>query len=596
MTSIEARIAAMNPTDSATKQPTGSELAGWKVGIAMGAMAGIASFQKSLLPRSGAQQAIATAASMAIGFGVGVATNAFANELDRETGLGPVASRLAIGGVGALGVVGPWMAMRGRPNLAVDTVRTMSGLLGAGALIGAGLIGEQALVDRIEDRVPGGAAAAHAALIGAAALGTAAVVFGRARTAAVSPAEEAAYVASTREGTTAVAPAFDADHFAELTRLRSRMTTVSGVHADTLLPDATVGKHGLKFLNEVTPGAQIARVMEVDPAKVQDPIRIYGGMDHAATRAELADLIYQEALAKGAFDRGNVVLYLPSGTGHVNPMPVAAVEYQTLGDVASIGMQYGNKPSLQSVHRVDDARELYRMVRDRFAEHIRSMPETSRPSLTSYGESLGGWGMQDVYLATGPEGIAASGLDRMVNVGSPRFSKFRSEAIGVAGHRLDPTGTMFEFNDLDTLRSLDPATRDGVRGFLLTHHNDPVNKFSPTMFIQRPEWLRSHQHGVGVPRKMKWLPGVSGTQGIFDMINGVSPKPGVMARTGHDYRADMAPVMAEILQTGTTDAQLARISDALAQLELARAVMPPPAPRLSATLGQVAGGAANAAS
>ncbi len=154
---------------------------------------------------------------------------------------------------------------------------------------------------------------------------------------------EAAYNATLRQGT-APAPAFDAAGFDELTRLRSELTTVSGLHAGTLLRDTGAGKHGLKFLNEVTPGAQIARVMDVDPTTVKDPIRIYGGMEHAATREELAQLIFDESLAKGAFDRRHVILYLPSGTGHVNPMPVAAAEYATLGDVASIGMQYGNSP------------------------------------------------------------------------------------------------------------------------------------------------------------------------------------------------------------------------------------------------------------
>ena len=565
----------------ATQQPR-DQLAGWKVGATLGGIAGIASFQQSLLPRSGKQQAIVTAASIALGFGVGVAANAVANKIDDKTDLDAVETRLAIGGAAAVGVVGSWLALRGKPNLAVDTARTTAGLLGAGAIAGAALIGEQALVDRIQDKVPGGAAAAHAAIIGAATLGTAAVVFGRARSSAVSPEAEAAYIAATREGVTSTPPPFDADNFTRLTQLRSEMSTVSGVTPGTLLPDSTVGTHGLKFLNEVTPGAEIARVMDVDPASVKDPIRVYGGMQHGATRAELAQKIFDEALAKGAFDRKHVVLYLPSGTGHVNPMPVAAAEYETLGDIASIGMQYGNKPSLQSVHKVDDARDLFRRVRDLFAEHAQSLPAEQRPTLTAYGESLGGWGMQDVFIETGPQGIAASGLDQVIGVGSPRFSKFRSDAIGMAGHRLDPTGTMFEFNDLSRLRELDPATREGVRGYLLTHYNDPVNKFSPTMLVQRPEWLRSPENGLGVPRKMKWLPGVSGIQGIMDMVNGVSPNPGVMLRTGHDYRADMAPVMAEVLRTGTTEQQLSRIGSALQQLELARANMPLPTPRLAA--------------
>mgnify|MGYP006178416543 CR=1 FL=1 len=35
---------------------------------------------------------------------------------------------------------------------------------------------------------------------------------------------------------------------------------------------------------------------------------------------------------------------------------------------------------------------------------------------------------------------------------------------------------MFEFNDLATLKALPAEQREGVRAFLLTHYNDPVNK------------------------------------------------------------------------------------------------------------------------
>jgi uncharacterized membrane protein len=577
---------------SISAQPTGAnaeraQLANWKTGLAMGAVAGIASFQQSLLPRASWQQAVATVASIGLGYGVGVAANAIANKVDRDTSLGQVGARAAVAGAGVAGVLGATLALRGRPGMALEAARTSAGVLGAGAVVGAALIGEQALVDRIQDKVPGGAAAAHAAILGAAAIGVGAIVFGRVRASAVSVEAEAAYNASLLQGT-APAPAFDADRFADLTRMRGEMTTLSGMRAGTLLPDANVGKHGLKFLNEATPAAEIARIMDVDPSKVKDPIRIYGGMKNAATRDELAQLIFDEALAKGAFDRSRVMLYLPSGTGHVNPMPVAASEYALLGDVASVGMQYGNKPSIQSFHKVGDATDLFERVFSRFRDHIDSLPADRRPILGAYGESLGGWGMQDAFLDGGAEAVRASGLSPKLNVGTPRFSKFRDLVLGPGGQRLDPTGTVLEFNDVHQLRNLDASTRDGIRGYMLTHYNDPVSKFSPKLFLQRPEWLSQVDHATGVPRKMKWIPGVTGVQGVFDNANGITAAPGVLARSGHDYRADMAPVMAEVLRTGTTQKQLSRIAEALAQLELARKHAPEPIARLADTAASAA--------
>ncbi len=557
------------------------QLAGWKVGAALGTIAGIASFQHSLLPRSSKQQAIVTAAALALGYGAGVAANAIANKVDEKTGLDAVGSRLAVAGAGAAGVLGATLAIRGvKPSLAFDALRTGAGVLGAGAVVGTALIGEQALVDRFEDKVPGGAPAAHAAILGAAALGVGAVVLGRARASAVSVEAERAYLASTREGVPTSGAVFDPDRFATLTQQRRAMTTVSGVSAGTLLPDTELSAHGLKFLNEATPATEISRVMGTDVSAVKDPIRVYGGMHHAETRVELAQKIFDEALAKGAFDRKHVILYVPSGSGHVNPMPVAAAEYATLGDIASIGMQYNNKPSIQSVHKVGIGTELFDEVLKRFSAHIKTLPGDARPRLSAYGESLGAWSMQDAFLATGPQGIASRGLDQIVNVGSPRFSKLRSDAIGKAGHALDRSGTMFEFNDLSGLQALPAEQRVGVKAFLLTHHNDPVNKFSPTMFIQRPEWLGNVEHATGVPRRLKWMPGVTGVQGVMDTVNGTNPMAGILAKTGHDYRADMAPVMAEVLRTPTTKVQMAGINDALMQLELARVRMPQPTPRL----------------
>ncbi|MCW2922547.1 MAG: putative rane protein [Thermoleophilia bacterium] len=567
------------------------QLANWKVGAAMAGVAGIASFQHSLLPRSSTQQAIVTVGSMALAYGVGVAANAISNEVDDATGLDQFGSRAAVAGAGALAVLGTTLALRGRPvglaldipHLSLEAGRTGAAVLAGGAVLGAALLGEQALVDRIQDHVPGGAATAHAAIFGAAALGVGAMVFGRTRSSAVSVEAERAYLASTggAQGSSANPVAFDAARFDEITRLRSQMTTVPALRPGALLPDGAAGGQGVKFLNEATPAAEIARVMGTDAASVKDPIRIYGGMQHAATHEQLAQQIFDEARTAGAFERGHVILYVPSGTGHVNPMPVAATEYLTGGDVASVAMQYGDKPSIQSFGKRDEAADLFRRVLTKFSDHIETLPAAERPKLMAYGESLGAWGIQDSFLTRGEVGgIADSGLDAIVNVGTPRFSKLRADAIGLSGQRLDDAGRMFEFNDVATLKALPAEQREGVRAFLLTHHNDPVNKISPRMFFTRPEWLAQAEHGTGVPRKMKWYPGVTGVQGLVDNANGARVVPGILEKTGHDYRAEMAPVMSEVIRSGASDAQLAGINGALNQLELARVHAPAPAIRI----------------
>lgn len=558
-----------------------NRLDGWKVGTALAGIAGIASFQPSLLPRMPYQQGALTAASVALAFGAGVGANAIANKVDKETGLDAIGARGVVAGAAGLAVLGTSLALRGRPSNVLELARTTAGVIGGGAVLGAALIGEQALVDRYADQIPGGATAAHAAIFGAAALGTAALLLGRPRATGVTAEAEAAYIASVGgpQGSSKNLATFDSAGFEELTRLRAGMRTISGRAPGTRLPDGTVGMSGYRFLNEATPAATIASAMGVDAAAVKDPIRVYGGLRHGATREELAQKIFEEALELGAFDRRHVLLYLPSGTGHINPTAVAASEYLTLGDVASIGMQYGNKPSTMSLHKMKQATDLFKRVEAKFIEHIDTLPADRRPALVRYGESLGGVSLLKAFDATSPEAIGgAAGTSKLVAVGTPGFSEFRRTAVG-GGYRLDPGGTVFDFDNIAQLRELSSQQRAGVNTFMLTHYNDPVSRFTPTLFFKRPEWLRDADQAAGIPRKMKYAPGVTGLQSLIDTMNGTQVKPGILERTGHDYRADLTPVMAEIFGTPTTDEQLGSIVRGLNQLELARVKGAPPMPR-----------------
>jgi uncharacterized membrane protein len=562
---------------------TDSGLDGWKVGTALAGFAGIASFQQSLLPRTHVQQAGVTVASMALAFGVGVGANAIANKIDKETGLDALGARAVMAGAGGLAVLGTTLALRGRPNYALEGIRTATGVLGAGAVVGAALIGEQALVDNIEDDVPGGAAGAHAAIIGAAALGTAAWVFGHARPGAMTKEQEAAYIAATggAQGTSRNLVAYDPERFARLTQLRNEMTTVSGKVAGTRLPDGTVGTSGFRFINEATPKSEIAAVMGADPATVKDPIRVYGGMRHGATREELAQKIFDEAMDLGAFERRHIMLYLPSGTGHENPIPVAATEYLTLGDVASIGMQYNNKPSTMSLHKMGEATDLFERVHQKFLDHIATLPADRRPQVIRYGESLGGISLLKAFEGKGPAAVSNGANNKLISVGTPGFSSFRRAAVG-GGYRLDATRTIYDFDHLEQLASLAPEDRAGVSTFLLTHYNDPVARAHPSTLFMRPSWLGDTDQAMGIPRKMKYIPGVTGVQSIIDTMNGTKVVPGLLERTGHDYRADLAPVMANILDVNASEEQLRGISYGLNQLELARVNGSLPAPHFPA--------------
>jgi uncharacterized membrane protein len=306
-------------------------------------------------------------------------------------------------------------------------------------------------------------------------------------------------------------------------------------------------------------------------------------MRHGADREELAQKIFDEALDLGAFDRKHIMLYLPSGTGHVNPIPVAATEYLTLGDVASIGMQYNNKPSTMSLHKMGEATDLFERVQKKFLDHIATLPEDSRPQVIRYGESLGGISLLKAFEGKGPEAVSNGVGNKLISVGTPGFSAFRREAVG-GGYRLDATGTIFDFDNMGQLAALAPEDRAGVSTFMLTHYNDPVARANPATFIRRPEWLSDPAQAMGIPRKMKYIPGVTGVQAVIDTMNGTKVVPGLLERTGHDYRADLAPVMANILDVNASEEQLRGISYGLNQLELARVHGPLPEPHFPAAV------------
>lgn len=546
------------PRDAASKRH--EQQATWKTGAAFAGIAGIASFQPSLLPRTKPVQAVVTGLAVGLGYGAGVGASAIANAVDSRSSLDAIGSQLGVAGAGVLGVAAATLALRGRPShLGLAAARTASGVIGAGAVAGAAIAGEQELVDAARERIPGGAGAAHAAIIGSTALAAGALLLHRPRASAVSTEAEASYLKSVggTQNSTSITAAFDQAHFERLTSLREQMTTMSG-RPGTRLPLTPAQDKGWRFTHEVTPPAEIARVMDVPVAGVKAPVRVYGALEHGADHEAIATGILDETRRLGGFGRSMVVLHLPSGSGHVNPATVAASEYLAHGDVTSIAMQYNNQRSLSSLDDVDDAEDLFGLVLRKTVGEIASLPAGQRPKLVVSGESLGGLGVQEYLERIGAaESIQAAGIDVMFSSGTPRISSFRTRILGGDGHRIDPSGTIVEFDNAAELRALPAEQRTNLRGYFWSRRNDPVNKVSPRIFFERPEWLSDPAEALGVPRRMKWIPGVTGLQAMGDIVQATSMRAGVLERTGHDYRRDMVDTLDAMLDLGSGPAQRA---------------------------------------
>jgi hypothetical protein len=218
----------------------------------------------------------------------------------------------------------------------------------------------------------------------------------------------------------------------------------------SLVPWSTLGREGRRHaLTPVRPktvpdrpqGAPDLSIETVmgEPAKAT-PVQVYVGLDGAPTAKERVDLALAEMDRTGAFDRSLIMLVSPTGTGYVNYVAVAAAQYLTRGDVATVTMQYSKRPSPLSLTKVKEAREQNRLLWLRILQRLHDRPSSQRPRVVVFGESLGAHTSQDVFLHWGTLGPEALGIDRALWIGTPYGSKWMHQVTGRAGRELAAAG------------------------------------------------------------------------------------------------------------------------------------------------------------
>ena len=327
---------------------------------------------------------------------------------------------------------------RGMPGVDDEADSSTTPPLARSALVAAGVEGglvavayaEHALASaagrRLAELLPGGPHlwrfVTHAATLGLVAVG------------ATNTWERA--MRGIEAGASAEEPVFGGDE-------GSRWTgpTLSG-GPGSLVPWATLGKEGRRHMlthvrptpaQERPPGfadlpdLSIETVMG-EPA-LASPVQVYVGLDSAPTVRERVDLALAEMERTGAFDRSLLVLVSPTGLGYVNYVALAAAQYLSRGDIASVTMQYSRRPSPLSLGRVGQAREQNRLLWLRIIERIRQM-DGRRPRVVLFGESLGAHTSQDVFLHWGTLGLRALGIDRALWIGTPYGSEWMHEVTG----------------------------------------------------------------------------------------------------------------------------------------------------------------------
>jgi uncharacterized membrane protein len=319
------------------------------------------------------------------------------------------------------------------------------------------------------------------------------------------------------------------------------------------------------------PDLSISTVMRENPRA--SPIQVFIGLDSAPTPADRVELALAEMDRTAAWTRSMLLLISPTGTGYVNYVATACVQYLTRGDVASVTLQYSKRPSPLSLGKVEAAREQNRLLWLRIFVRVRAMPPQDRPKVVLFGESLGALTSQNVLTGWGTLGLQALGIDRALWVGTPEGSRWMHEVAGKPRPDVDKSLVAL-VNDYEQFCELGDEQKERVRYVLLSHDNDGVTKFGPSLINRRPGWLGLGRPTTmelpgrsprGIPSSMRWRMVTTFYQSLIDMKN--AQTPGAYRAWAHDYRPDLADFIRDVFDLECTPEQLQRIKAACRERE-----------------------------
>ena len=299
---------------------------------------------------------------------------------------------------------------------------------------------------------------------------------------------------------------------------------------ESLAPWQTLGFEGRWFVSN---GPSAAAITEVTGKPAREPVRAYVGLESMAKGQTAAQLAVAELERTRAFDREAMVVVTTTGTGWVNGMAAAAVEYLYGGDTAIVATQFSYLPSVLSFlsdreKAAAASRELFDAVYERWS----AQPEGHRPKLFVYGESLGSQGSEEAF-----DGLAElrEEVDGALWVGPPNSNRLWRQFVD----RRDPgspevapvyaDGLVVRFaDDATDFDSAEPWREPRIA--YLQHPSDPIVWWSADLIFTQPDWL-SEPRGSDVSTQMRWAPFVTFWQVTADLTNA----QGVVDGHGHRY-------------------------------------------------------------
>ncbi|TVS10809.1 MAG: hypothetical protein EA419_09925 [Wenzhouxiangella sp.] len=304
--------------------------------------------------------------------------------------------------------------------------------------------------------------------------------------------------------------------------------------AASLLGWEELGRQGRRFVARVPAADELARLA---PGPIDEPLRVYVGLNSAETIEERAELALAELQRIGGFERDYLVVITPTGTGWVDPGGIQSIEYLVGGRVASVAVQYSYLPSwLSLLAQPDYGQETARALFDRVYRHWRELPTEHRPRLYLHGLSLGALNSDrsaDMWDLVGDP------IDGALWSGPP----FRSQSWQWATAQRRPGTPAWRprFRDGSVIRF---ANQDGgledfaapwgpFRIAYLQYASDPISFFEPSALYREPAWMRG-ERGPDVSPFLRWYPVVTFLQLAVDIAAAETAPIGY----GHSYATE----------------------------------------------------------
>lgn len=305
----------------------------------------------------------------------------------------------------------------------------------------------------------------------------------------------------------------------------------------------SLGHQGRIFVHS---GPSIADLTAFNGTPAVEPIRTYAGLNSADGIMATAELAARELARTGGLRRAVVAVATSTGTGWINEAEASALEYMYNGDTAIVSMQYSFLPSwLSFLVDKENARHAGEALFEAVDKLIRQLPESQRPKLVVFGESLGSFGGEapfmnlnnilartDGALFSGPtfNNTVWNSLTANRDAGSPQWLPIYDDGRNVR----------FVARARDLQRPDAPWGRPRV--VYLQHASDPIAWWTPRLLFREPDWLRE-QRGYDVLPQTRWIPVVTFVQVSADMAVATHVPDG----HGHRYVATVADGWAAVL-------------------------------------------------